>query len=74
MDVLLLQPVTTGFMRRIVTVQDVLALFPHRKKTWAYELLATIRAATGKMTVSPQQLAEYTGEELEDVQAALRAR
>lgn len=74
MEALLLQPVKSGFMRHTVNVTDVLALFPDRKKSWAYNLLAGIRAATGKLVVTVAELAEYTGEAEDDVRAAIRSK
>lgn len=48
-------------MRHTVTVLDVLKLFPHRKKSYAYKQLQSIRDCTGKMLVTVADLSEYTG-------------
>jgi hypothetical protein len=35
-------------MNPIITVEHVLTLFPHRKKSWAYQELRAVRDAVGK--------------------------
>ncbi len=48
-------------MRHIITVLDVLSLYPHRKKSYAYKLLQSIRDCTTKNVVTVADLSEYTG-------------
>lgn len=35
-----------------VTVKEVLALFPHRKRAWAYQQLQTVKECTGRRFIS----------------------
>lgn len=48
-------------MRHIITVLDVLTIYPHRKKSYAYKLLQSIRDCTSKKAVTVADLSEYTG-------------
>ena len=69
-----LQPAFNGVMRSIITVQDLLNLFPVRKKSWAYNNLQSIRDSTGKKVVTVRDVAEYFGFTEEEVRSGMIQR
>lgn len=72
MEVIALYPVLSGSMRHIVTVQDVAALFPHRKKSTHYSLLASIRDATERRVVTVADLVNFTGIDEATIRQAMK--
>lgn len=56
-------------MKQIITVLDVLKLFPHRKKGWAYKQLRSVRDATGKAVTLATDFAEHMGLTESELQA-----
>jgi predicted metallo-beta-lactamase superfamily hydrolase len=74
MDMIHLRPVLLGSMRSVLDVNDVLSLFPMRKKTWAYNQLQQIKDTTNKRVVTVKDLAEYMGLTEEEVRAGMAQR
>ena len=58
-------------MNPIITVDHVLTLFPHRKKSWAYRELQSVKDALNKRFVTLTDLAKHLDWDLSDMQARL---
>lgn len=56
-------------MKQVLTVLDVLQLFPHRKKGWAYKQLRAVRDATSKAVTLTTDFAEHMGLTESELQA-----
>lgn len=61
-------------MRNVVTVQDVQVFFPHRKKSYWYKLLATVRGTDKRRPVTVVEFARYTGMSEAEVRAGMQWR
>jgi len=47
--------------RTFINVNDVLHLFPERKKSWAYKQLQTVRDSRGTLRATLRDFAEHCG-------------
>ncbi len=58
-------------MNPVITVSHLLTLFPHRKKSWAYRELQTVKDATKLRYVRLSDLASFFGWDLASMQKQL---